>query len=314
MALNKRQKVLVILCVFLIIAIVVVFTGKGKHSLKNKLIDSYDSTKSNVSMESQHDWFRFIDFIHGYGNNTNRVGWISDIHADRFKRRDVPSGLMFPRQYGDYLTSVFDDMQKQGIMTVVATGDNTNTGDVGYAQDLARIAYSRNMHVIWVKGNHDNDEVMNTLGITGNKYYYADYENTRIIVLNDVDGDINYNCSIDQNQMDWLKGALKTEKQVMVAMHIPIFNEDNVDKIHEMHGGNYMDAGKLLDSCSGLESILHESGNVKMVITGHWHVPWNKKFDGIDYYGEAALTRESYSRAYATIDLNANSVNYLFAK
>lgn len=281
--------------------------------LASRLNTSFDAIVSYVSTEAGFVRHSTIDGWLKGQDKSIKIGWVSDIHADRFKRRDVPSGLMFPRQYKDYLPKVFDAMRQQGITTVIATGDNTNSGDDNYARALVEIAQQKKMQVVWVRGNHDTDEVMSLLGVNGKNYYFVDYENTRIIVLDDTEGDSGYTGAIEQEQMDWLKQALNTKNQVIVTMHIPIFDEEHPEMVHDIHGGN-LSAGNLLDHYTQLESLLHESGNVKMVLSGHWHVPWQKEYDGINYYGEAALTRESYSGAYAVIDLKNDTVEYLFAK
>jgi predicted phosphodiesterase len=246
-------------------------------------------------------------------DDQSKIGWVSDIHADRFKRRDISSGLMFPRKYSDYLPKVFDDLQRRGVHTVVATGDNTNSGDDNYAKELARIADEKNMQVLWVKGNHDNEKVLKALHIKDN-YYFFDQGDFRIVVLDDVEGDGGYQGSIDDVQLQWLKQALETEKQVIVAMHIPVFAQENLETVHEIKGGDFSGAGDLLERYQKLENILHSAGNVKMVISGHWHLPWHKEFDGTKYFGQAALTRTGYSGAYGIIDTKNMSVDYLFAK
>ncbi len=254
-----------------------------------------------------------------FAGPSEKIGWVSDIHADRFKHRDVPSGLMFPRQYSTLLPKVFDDLRAQGIDTVIATGDNTNSGDDNYARALEHIAQEKHMRVIWVKGNHDNEKVMSLLN-TPKNFYFVDYRTTRIIVLDDVeigsgsDGD-GYFGGIDQSQLDWLKEALQTKQQVIVALHIPIFDANNtLGQYHDLAGGDFSNPGNLLPRYTALESILKASGNVKLVLSGHWHVPWHKEYDGIQYFGEAALTRQYYSGAYAVIDLKSDAVKYLFAK
>jgi len=265
---------------------------------------------------------RYIPFLKqaNFAQDYEKIGWVTDIHADRFKHRDVPSGMLYPRQYSDYLPRVFDDLRSRGIDTVIATGDNTNSGDDNYARALSHIAQQKHMRVIWIKGNHDNDHVMNILNVPKGNYYFTDYGNTRIVVLDDVeigsgsDGDY-YFGGIDTAQLAWLKTTLQTKQQVIVAMHIPLFDGDNrIGFNHDLSGGDFLDTGTLLPRYAELESILHASGNVKIVLSGHWHVPWHKEYDNINYYGEAALTRQYYSGAYGIIDLRSDSVDYLFAK
>ncbi|MEI7621363.1 MAG: metallophosphoesterase [Candidatus Moraniibacteriota bacterium] len=245
-----------------------------------------------------------------------KIGWLSDIHADRFKRRTVDSGTLYPRQYQDYLPKVFDAMKQQGIQIVIATGDNTNSGDDNYARELAKIAQEKRMQVIWVRGNHDNDEVMKILGGENREtYFFVDTKNTRIIALDDVQGDGGYQGNIDAKQLEWLKEALKTDKQVVVAMHIPIFEGSAAfDAQQFLQGGEFTQIGDLLPRYEQLEQILRASGKVKMVLAGHLHVPWQRQYDGLNYFGQAALTREGYTGAYGIIEVEKSKVDYLFAK
>lgn len=299
---DKKIKILVIF-VLAVVAIFPIFFLRiyhidGKYSIEiGNPQDSWVVIKNNEIIQ------RNLLKKAGFSQKYEKIGWISDIHADRFKRRTVDSGTLYPRQYEDYLPKVFDDLRGQGIDTVIATGDNTNSGDDNYAISLEKIAQEKRMNVIWVTGNHDNDRVMSILGETGNKYYYVDYGSTRIVVLDDAKitretGD--YAGGIEQEQLAWLKDILKTDKQVIVSMHIPIFPL-SLESV-------------VVDQYAELEKILQGSGNVKMVLSGHYHLPWQKEYDGIDYYGQAALTREEYKGAYAVIDLKNNFVDYLFAK
>lgn len=202
-------------------------------------------------------------------------------------------------------------MRKEGIDTVIATGDDTNSGDDNYAVDLAKIAKENRMNVIWVRGNHDNDKVMGILNGAKDKYYYEDLGNTRIVALDDVESDGSYQGSIDDKQLAWLESVLKTDKQVIVAMHIPVFAGGTVLNTDGTYAVNL---NERLDIYSKLEDILHENNNVKIVLSGHWHLPWQREYNGINYYGQSALTREDYKGSYGVIDLKNDSVNYLFAR
>jgi predicted phosphodiesterase len=261
--------------------------------------DSLVTVKSADFMRKNVPFFK----RDGYAKEEEKIGWITDIHADRFKRRSVESGTVYPRQYEEYVPKIFDALRAQGIDTVVTTGDNVNSGDDNYGRALEKIAQEKHMRVIWIMGNHDSDESMAMLGVTGSKYFFTDYGDTRIIAIDDVEptrstGD--YEGGIDAQQLDWLRGALKTDRQVIIAMHIPIFPL-SLETV-------------VLDRYAEFEKILHESGNVKMVISGHFHIPWQKEYDGIRYYGEAAMTHAEYKGAYGIIDLKKDTVEYLFAK
>ncbi|MFA6973558.1 MAG: metallophosphoesterase [Parcubacteria group bacterium] len=248
-----------------------------------------------------------------------RIGWVSDIHADRFKKRDVDSGLLYPKKYMEYLPKVFDAMKDEGINVVIATGDNTNSGDDNYARELKRIAEEKKMDVIWVRGNHDNDEVMEILGVSGEDYYFRDYKGTRIIIMDTTEylnGEYDYKGGVSSDQLAWLREAMQTDKEIIVAMHIPIFDSDTEKyNIHDLEGEFLGVSENVLERFSELEKVLRESGKVKIVLNGHWHVRWQKEYNGVRYFGQSALTREkSGMGAYATINLDNKQVDYKFAR
>lgn len=259
----------------------------------------------------------FAAFFYFRSISIEKIGWVTDIHADRFKKRDVDSGKLYPKKYKEYLPKVFEVMKAENIDVVIATGDNTNSGDDNYAVDLARIAKEKKMKVIWVKGNHDDGEIMKILGVSKKNYYFKDYGDTRVIVLDNteyLDGEYDYLGGISQEQLEWLRKVIATKKQVIIAMHIPIFEQDIESiNIHDLKG-NFSGVGDVLERYIELEKIFQEAGNVKMVLSGHWHVPWQKEYNGINYYGEGALTRDGEEGAYAKINLENNQVDYKFAK
>jgi len=250
-------------------------------------------------------------------NSPKKISWVTDIHADRFKRRTVDSGTIYPKKYTEYLSKVFKKLKKQKINSVISTGDNTNSGDDNYADELMRITNEEKMDVIWVRGNHDNDEVMSILGITEKQYYFRDIENTRIIVLDSTEyenGEYDYFGGISQNQLEWLKKTIATEKKVIIAMHIPIFDEILKSSDIDASKGHFSGVGDLLERYVELEEIFRKNNNVTMVLSGHWHVAWQKEYNGISYYGQAALTRDGEEGGYATINLENYEVEYKFAK
>ncbi|MEI8096663.1 MAG: metallophosphoesterase [Candidatus Moraniibacteriota bacterium] len=262
-----------------------------------------DPKDSFVVVKTTEVLKRYVLKTPGYAQKEEKIGWITDIHADRFKRRSVESGTVYPKQYEDYIPKVFDALRAQGIDTLITSGDNVNSGDTNYSRALEKMAQEKHMRVIWTMGNHDSEKSMASFGITGNKYYFVDYGNTRIIVINDIEitketGD--YRGGIDATQLDWLRDVLKTDKQVMITMHIPIFPL-SLETV-------------VMSQYAEFEKIIRESGNVKIVFSGHFHIPWQKELNGVRYYGEAALTRDDYKGAYGVINLKDNSVEYLFAK
>lgn len=320
----KKNWVVITLFFVVFLAVLSVFFVRF-YVIEGTLSVAFGSPKDSlIVVKTEEILKRYVFKSQGYAQKNEKIGWVTDIHADRFKRRSVDSGTIYPRQYSDYLPKVFNAMRERGIDTVIATGDNANSGDDNYGRALAKIAQEKHMNVLWVTGNHDSDKSMAAIGIPGSKYFFTEYGDTRIIVLDDAivtrkTG--NYEGGTDAEQLDWLRTALNTKKQVIIAMHIPIFRE-HFDWLGEVLKRDKPSPDALplpentvvVERQSELESILHESNNVKMVFTGHWHIPWYKEYNGIDYYGEAALTHELYKGAYGVIDLKNNSVEYLSVK
>lgn len=245
-------------------------------------------------------------YVNKYGRqyfvkNETKIGWVTDIHADNLKKAGSDSGILHPEKYVEYLPKVFDAMHAEGIDVVIATGDSINSNGNKHAEKVLQIAIAANTDMIWVKGNHDTKKSMSILGFPEEKYYYfRDFKNTRIIVLNNVEyqtGEHDQLGEISSAQFEWIKQVLKTEKQIIIAMHIPMFSDD-----------------KLLKRYEGLEKLLYESGNVKMVLSGHFHYVYQKEYNGIRYYTESALTRDGEEGAYAVIDLENSQIDYKFAK
>ena len=308
---KKQTKILIgggiLIAVLVIVFVVAVHRLSGESrrhlSFRDKVGRAYDTAAALVTEAKFLSYYTY-DVLTGFGK-TKKIGWVSDIHADRYKHRLVESGMLYPRQYDVYLPKVFDALRKQGVQTVLATGDNVNSGDTGYAAELVRLAKEKNMHVIWVKGNHDSPESMATLGLSEQQYYYhVDIFGVRIIVLNTTvgmaEGGVGYGGSIDALQLDWLRSELKTDRPVIIAMHVPMFPVSLETVVSPQY--------------TELEQIMRDSGKVAMVLSGHFHVPWQKVHNGLHFYGEGTLTRDGMEGEYGVIDLKDGSVSYEYAK
>lgn len=294
----RRSFWVVLFLVFLGVVVFLVFAAKsGEFGKKNEELAKQTTFNVQQSLNGAICATKYLQRVGKVDNS--KLGWVSDIHADRFKKRDVESGLLYPKKYAEYLPKVFEELQKQGVYTVVATGDNTNSGNPEYARQIAKIASKKCMQVIWVKGNHDSQEAMNVLNSKKQQhYYFEDFENVRVIALDNTEDEKGgYLGGVGLAQKKWLHEALKTNKKIIVAMHIPMFFE-----------------GKLTENYNDLEKEFIENGNVKIVLSGHYHVPSQIEQDGIKFYTEGALTYDGSEGAYAIIDQNDFSVNYLFAK
>jgi 3',5'-cyclic AMP phosphodiesterase CpdA len=205
-------------------------------------------------------------FYHKYNagattlHENSKIGLITDIHAGNEKERIIEGVTMgYPRVYKEHFSAALDEMKKQGINLVIALGDNTNEGNEKKAQTLVDIAKNKNMEIVWVKGNHDREEtnVMNVFGVQSPYYYYVDKGDWRIVVLDSSEIDPAGTGGIDPQQLDWLKNILQTDKSVVVAMHHPIYDEQHTDQILSVY--------------SDFKNVLEKAGNVRYVLSGHWH-------------------------------------------
>ncbi|MDQ1284065.1 MAG: hypothetical protein QG620_413 [Patescibacteria group bacterium] len=239
-----------------------------------------------------------------------KIGWISDVHAGKEKPdkdRGFPS---FPKEYKKYLEKVFSEMKNEEINTVINTGDTTNRSDQKIAGKVIELTKAMGINMIIVKGNHDGPQTSAALGLT-QYYYYYDLGDVRIIVLDDTFESEKmenyweseyanydeYQGFINQAQLEWLKETLKTDKKVIVAMHIPVFTAEDV-------------GGQFLPRYAEFEKIIRESGKVKLVISGHDHAYWEREYNGIRYKSLYPLTQKTRKGTYAIINLADFSVEY----
>jgi predicted phosphodiesterase len=229
------------------------------------------------------------------------IGWISDIHAGNAGTRNEDSeigNIQEPKKYGESLNSVLSELKKKSVSTVVVSGDMLNLGEEKYAKELKKIAKKYKMDMIWVKGNHDKEKAMKEFG---SSYYYKDYESVRVIVLDNTAIFNDFYGGLPQEQIDWLKQALLTSKDVVISMHIPIFSMNTEGRI-------------LLDRYKEFENIISSSGNVKLVLFGHFHENFENELNGVKYKTIQPLNKKDENRSYGLIDLNNYSVEYLRAK
>jgi len=210
----------------------------------------------------------------------SKIGLIADIHAASDEERMVDGVVMgYPRVYKQHFSAALDEMKKQGINLVIALGDNTNAGNNKKAQSLVDIAKSEGMKVIWVKGNHDmkGTDVMKKFGVQSPYYYYTDKGDWRIIVLDSSEIDPAGTGGIDEQQLEWLKNTLKTDKKVIIAMHHPVYNESDTNIVQDIY--------------KGFKETIEKAGNVKYVLSGHYHTKSiSNVSNGITYKTIKSLT------------------------
>jgi hypothetical protein len=238
-----------------------------------------------------------------------KIGWANDIHAGKEKPDKNRSESPVPKEYKKYVEMFYDEMKRQGIKTAIFDGDITNRSHKGTAKDFIGIVNgkSKEIKTLIAKGNHDGPITMGVLGFSDKKfYYYHDVGNVRIIILDNTilqaqhthDVIDEYYGGIDDEQLAWLAETLKTEKDVILAMHIPIFYKD----------ADYQ--GALLPHFAELEKTIRDSGRVKLALVAHFHEQWTREYNGIKYYSLRALTQGGHMGSYALIDTGDFSVQY----
>lgn len=239
-------------------------------------------------------FFSYGKIINHDNNRLNyKVGLITDIHAGNEKNRII-NGINygFPREYKKLFVKALNEMKAQGVDFVIAAGDNTNNGKNQYADTLIRLAKENDMEVIWVKGNHDRQktEVMKNFGLKDGYYYYMDKGKWRIIVLDSSEINPSSTGGFSSEQLSWLKEKLKTDKNVVIAMHHPVYNEFDLNVAN--------------DTYVEFQKIIKEFGNVRYVFAGHYHtIDSEKEVDGIKYFIAKALTLEKDTPNFKIINL-----------
>lgn len=227
------------------------------------------------------------------GRTEYKIGVVADIHAGNEKIRTIDGVVYnYPREYKNLFTTTLREMKDENVDFVIAVGDNTNNGKNQYADTLVKIAKQEKMEIIWTKGNHDREatNVMKNFGVNDKYYYYADKGRWRIIVLDSSEIDPTNSGGISPEQMTWLKESLKTDKNVAISMHHPVYNEFDLEKAH--------------DGYAEFQKLIEESGNVKHVFSGHYHtVDFSKTVNGVEYRTIKALTLEKEVPNYKIVNL-----------
>jgi predicted phosphodiesterase len=211
------------------------------------------------------------------GRKMTTVAVITDIHAgsqDERKEGIEPDNILYPSKFEENLKSALKNMKDCDL--IIALGDNLNKPSKKYAEKLREI--TKKYPMVWVKGNHEDDKIFKYFHPVN--HYYVDKENWRVIVLDNgnIDHSIDYSKSdyiprgyMEPEQVEWLKEALKTDRKIIIAMHVPVFDRSNFDSIYPEQ--------------EYLIKLFENSGNVKYVLAGHFHInEWHKNINGIEYY------------------------------
>lgn len=231
-------------------------------------------------------YFKFVYFAKPNIENKRviQVSIVTDIHVGSLKNSHSELGnenaVVHPREYKNNLKPLID--YKPDL--IITLGDNVNDNEKchPYADDLIKLLSRFN--VLWGKGNHDKD----CFQVFSNRnYYYRDYNAAgwRIVML-------DHNIDIDQDELNWLKGALKTDKKVIIATHVPFFSPSR-------------DENTLLPQYMEAEKVISSAGNVKYVFMGHLHSRlWDKVYNGVHYYILPSVSGDAYPKYFMRLDLN----------
>ncbi len=208
------------------------------------------------------------------------VAIVSDIHAGSGKNGHNENAIVHPSEYKNNLRPTMDSDPD----LIITLGDNLNDGDEKchpYVDNLK--SYLSKFNVLYGKGNHDRDCFRN---LSDQDYYYHDYNKAswRIIIL-------DHDIDIDPNELSWLKEALKTDKKVLIATHVPFFSPSR-------------DENTLLPQYAEVEKVISEAGNVKYVFMGHLHSRlWDKVYNDIHYYIIPSVSGDEYPQYFTKLTL-----------
>lgn len=197
-------------------------------------------------------WVMVIIAIVFYANRTHamQVGVVSDIHAGSLKTRKAGTSIVYPSKAVSYFEKAVKEMKKKNVDVIIALGDNTQAGGKKYYKQLKAVENKYGIKVLWVKGNHDNYRDFKYVSNKTN--YYADFGDTRIIVLDTNFANANGNGRITPEGLQIYEEASQTDKKVVVAMHHPPFNK----------------ATKTCDWNPEYDWV----NSADFILSGHWHI------------------------------------------
>ncbi|NTW14899.1 MAG: hypothetical protein HGA38_00845 [Candidatus Moranbacteria bacterium] len=229
-----------------------------------------------------------------------RIGIITDVHGQTGKQYSFrfmdPDKVMRPLyRFEGYMQDVFRPN------VIVQDGDliegsnrlgDKSVADFSFLRDeLDRSAGAPVLHVI---GNHDrrgfhDDTIWKSLTGNDSTFYFRDYDDVRIVILDYDDADRNADLAddsegsvssgakytISENQLDWLKRTLEDagRRRIVVFTHVPI-NE------------NAILPGNLVNPPGERQRLrdLFATYGVKAVVSGHAEIFRFEEDRGVRYF------------------------------
>ena len=192
-----------------------------------------------------------------FGNNHNNftLAHITDIHADVFR-------------YGNFRQFVDDHADL--IDVAICTGDLVDLQNTEQWDAVNGVEGTK--EILQVVGNHDrghqagdtlltDEELVAKFGITTNTgmmYYYRDFGDYRVIVLNQFEADVRSQYKYSEDELTWLLSTLDNSitsgKHVIIACHMadtfPVSNNIGFYQRYNRWLNNYPPMG------SGLEAVI----------------------------------------------------------
>jgi len=201
-------------------------------------------------------------------------GVISDIHAGKEEKiKREKDNIIYPRKYKECLRDEIKKFKEKGIKFAIALGDSINKSQMEYFESLEEIAKDENFEIIWVKGNHDRN-LFKEMGIG---FYFKDRGQYRIIVL-DSTGDVrDGDGKLNEEQLNFLRDAIQTKKEIIVVMHHPPFK--------------LLEPEKVLNQYQEFFNIV--KGKARYVLSGHWHKNFLREEAGTKFIVQEELSQEN---------------------
>lgn len=159
-----------------------------------------------------------------------KIGIVTDIQAGktavRNRNKYTKGNIIYPRKYKTYFSRALREAKSAGVEKMIALGDNVDMGkDRKRAKILVEMAKKAGMEMLWIKGNHDGNQVSKIFFPDSASYYSKELDNWKIIVLDSNEGASPINGGVSATQLAWLETQIaETEKNILVAMHHPIWN------------------------------------------------------------------------------------------
>lgn len=293
----------------------------------HKPIKRYDYA-SDDDPDKSYQWTYDLQALQSMQGNCFTIGIQTDTHF-------LPGGTVYTKVHGaDYATPLknmtkrlyFDFIANFGDITRGWNGDTKANTELYLAEMMRRYTSYVESPVLVAIGNHDNannDALHNNKGMAGviskadlytatigkvkettsitepggnAMYYYKDFDECRVIVLdtNDYpylavsDYDVHGNHhTISTTQVSWFENtALNTEKPVLVISHAPLVTDVSPSSLivpteDKQYSDNPMIPYRANEICAALSAFAQGGGDVIACFSGHIHRQRAATVDGI---------------------------------